>query len=126
MTIRAHTPTPWKSTGLYVSDHREYVVAQTKPVSRLMTDILRARANAEFICRAVNAHEALVEALHSVVTWFDALDREQHARFSQGQTLDSAARNWDLPSDVQMFEMQPLRDALRLAASSDQPGQEKP
>jgi len=62
--IANHTPTPWKATeidgGIQIQkDHLKDV-----------TGIFRGeegRANAFFIVRAVNAHEALLEALRAMV-----------------------------------------------------------
>ncbi len=57
----------------------------------------------------------LLAAVQSVVAWFNAIDREQHERTVVGQTLESASRNWDLPSDVPSLDIQPLKDAIAKA-----------
>lgn len=62
-----HTPTPWETDGVYimrVGDERMITVANCYHSPRL--DIPTAKANAAFIVKAVNSHDALVEALHGV------------------------------------------------------------
>lgn len=63
---REHTPTPWHVGPHYRSDveSREGRVAECG-----LTKGDRGVANAEFICRAVNSHEALVSALRRSLDW---------------------------------------------------------
>lgn len=77
-----HTPGPW---GHYErlsasENHRGYVLTAPthKPSSRRIaigellpmdSDGNEGRANAEFIVRAVNSHELMVEALREAGTW---------------------------------------------------------
>lgn len=61
-----HTPTPWHVGPHYKSDIES-------PYGRVaecgITRGPRAEADAEFICLAVNRHDALVAALKSLVTY---------------------------------------------------------
>lgn len=61
--MSAHTPTPWVIDPLYkaevlTSDLRELVTCWSE----------ECESNAEFIVRACNSHEALVEALRAVAS----------------------------------------------------------
>jgi hypothetical protein len=57
-----HTPLPWHFSRKYryVSDINHRVIAEIAPLHAF-------QANAEFIVRAVNNHDALVEALQALV-----------------------------------------------------------
>ena len=56
-------------------------------------------ANAEFICKAVNSHDALVEALSELV-----------------EIIDNAAEECSLPNNMlDSFTTQPAKAALKLA-----------
>lgn len=66
-----HTPIPWKwhiddlgNPEIY-NDRR--IIASTVPQYKGLHD----EANAAFICRAVNAHEGLVEACKKLVTYLN-------------------------------------------------------
>ena len=58
-----HTPTPWdlRSRSITVKDNGEDIVAEAN--GGLSGTIGEAVANAAFIVRACNSHEALVDAL---------------------------------------------------------------
>jgi hypothetical protein len=59
-----HTPTPWHRAGDYIVSEDEIAVAEiTNPCLASQTE----DANAAFIVRAVNAHEALVRALRELI-----------------------------------------------------------
>lgn len=65
--MSAHTPTPWSAEPLGLGT----AVAITSPsgdICYLTLQPARARANAAFIVRAVNAHDALVAALEKVAS----------------------------------------------------------
>lgn len=67
MTDTKHTPTPWGISGnLLVSGDRH---VQNNRVGATFNYRGNAKANAAFIVRAVNAHEALVAALAEVMEW---------------------------------------------------------
>jgi len=51
-----HTPTPWKSSG-------PHILARIDQTSDVVLAKTFSNGTAAFIVRAVNAHEALVEAL---------------------------------------------------------------
>jgi len=57
----------------------------------------------------------LYAAVKSVLDWFAAIDAEQWARTGPTQTLESASRNWDLPSEVPSLDMAPLQAAIAKA-----------
>jgi hypothetical protein len=59
----AHTPKPWSVEGYMVCSEELYI-ADTR-FSGL--PIEEAKANAEFICRAVNNHDALLNALQTAL-----------------------------------------------------------
>lgn len=65
MSNATHTPTPWKQDGPLIyqetEDGRVYVAVVA------CTDKSLETRNARFIVAAANAHEALVEALDSIV-----------------------------------------------------------
>ena len=68
MTEAKHTPLPWEYSNK-MGGHYHYIVPQTrhrKPIVQIITTIETFQedlANAELICRAVNSHDALIEAL---------------------------------------------------------------
>jgi hypothetical protein len=73
--MNEHTPTPWRAV-IYGNSEWEVwggdllVADVTTPEDPLQPEV--AEANAAFIVRAVNSHEALVAALKSVEwVWFD-------------------------------------------------------
>jgi len=60
--VSEHTPTPWRLEGysIYSSAHKgRHIVATSDPYWGLNQN----KANAAFIVKAVNSHEALVKAL---------------------------------------------------------------
>lgn len=73
-----HTPTPWYireyNTSLILTDTGleliEYQLKHNKSDYEIVTIHLdsadNGKANAEYICRAVNSHEGLVEALRKI------------------------------------------------------------
>jgi hypothetical protein len=72
-----HTPTPWGVDGVYVErkgDERLVTLANCSHSPRI--DIPTAKANAEFIVRAVNAHDDLLSALAAALEWIDAVPPE--------------------------------------------------
>lgn len=82
MTDRKHAPTPWRTSGLSAHDIvgpvgfgagmvRLRHVASTHIQSTHPAVEDRCAANAAFIVRAVNAHDALVEALESILCLID-------------------------------------------------------
>lgn len=73
----AHTPTPWrvgKTSPLFVWGADDSKVAETVPEENYGKARSHAAANAAFIVRACNSHDALIAALQLVV---------KHADFSQ-------------------------------------------
>lgn len=66
-----HTPTPWYCTERRPGDNYISIMSRLKdtPVEARLVQ------NAEFIVRAVNSHEGLLEALNSV--YFEVIDFEE-------------------------------------------------
>ena len=67
-----HTPTPWdfRSRSITVKDNGEDIVAEAN--GGLSGTIGEAVANAAFIVRACNAHEALVKAATDLLAYLPA------------------------------------------------------
>lgn len=63
MTQTKHTPTPWESGGCCVWQKNGDMIADLAPC---MKNPNETEANAEFIVRCVNSHDALVEAIQYV------------------------------------------------------------
>lgn len=64
-----HTPIPWiNAKAIHHDSDYHYVEGQN---GEWIADIIGSDAepNAEFIVRAVNSHQALVEALEGMMTW---------------------------------------------------------
>ena len=62
-----HTATPWQIEGCWIGNG--FKIAE---VQRIGTE--EGKANAEFIVRAVNSHDVLVEALKEVRIYLENLD----------------------------------------------------
>jgi mevalonate kinase len=72
-----HTPTPWKVFGGLItdSDHRAVAALYNKDdQGEAVRSHATNEANAEFIVRAVNSHDALVDTLRLVTELKDAAD----------------------------------------------------
>lgn len=54
----------------------------------------------------------LLAAAKAVVAQFEAISRRQHELLVLGQTLESAAANWDEATLGQSLDFQPLIDAI--------------
>ena len=92
-----HTETPWTlEHWKYANDYRttptivgrEDAIAQVCGLYRPGGDDTEQKANAEYIVRAVNAHDSLVAALQSMVAVDDACQRGRPLLSSQGQGMD--------------------------------------
>lgn len=59
----SRTPTPWIASGCHVSSANE----PRSHILSSMPGLPEGAANAAHICRCVNAHDELVEALQSVI-----------------------------------------------------------
>ena len=70
MAQARHTPTPWR---VVEADGKRNVIWNSKVSEAISDDKEMTEANAEFIVRAVNSHEALVEALRGMVKYVDSL-----------------------------------------------------
>jgi hypothetical protein len=104
MTTRAtnvtgHTPTPWNvgeldRNGQRIIRNNDLEIATLWHHS-VVEIAEQMEANAEFICRAVNSHDQLVEALDwsmAVLDGYDPpLDKEPHRKFHAGIEAARAA-----------------------------------
>lgn len=59
-----HTPTPWKVDDYVMSGEKYRVFSPADPVA---VASVAGKANAEFIVRAVNSHDELVEAIKNAI-----------------------------------------------------------
>lgn len=71
-----HSPTPWKVSGVVVPSIRDPLFSHTSIVSggKRVARVAgigddETKANAAFIVKAVNSHEALVSALKNFIDW---------------------------------------------------------
>lgn len=87
MSTSQHTPTPWN----YDAD-KHHIVSNSKFLVARMEGKLFGPANAAFIVRACNSHEALVEALEAMEKACD----EWAAEFTQKKR----AMNWGIVNDA--------------------------
>jgi hypothetical protein len=62
---QTHTPTPWSQEGLSIFVAGKVIIA-TCPTPQ-KTGVFDCSANAEFIVRAVNSHDALLSALKQII-----------------------------------------------------------
>lgn len=96
-----HTPTPWATFGW--KNGFTCGIQGTKPMHRVTSDnVFRVdddldMANAEFIVRAVNCHDELVEALNAtlhelglVCSYSGRIDTQTPAMFKAKQALAKA------------------------------------
>lgn len=91
-TQQPHTPTPWRSINgaifdtAYSSNHIRKALAICGDINAAdkESENEKAKANAEFIVRAVNSHEALLlaakDALEVVANWYDNGQRDDVTR----------------------------------------------
>lgn len=63
-----HTPTPWDQQGRHVN-----TTHGVAPILSCNPEFPNAKANAEYIVRCVNAHDALVAALRDVLSLIPAM-----------------------------------------------------
>ena len=61
--------------------------------------------------------ERLEALLKSVVEWFDKISRYQHQRLEHG--LKEACQNWGETSEVEFFDIEPLRQALQKGGTGE-------
>ncbi len=98
----AHTPTPWRVDGsrrttaqgtenLFISHGNADTVSPQLAEILSDGDRLPASANAAFICKAVNSHADLCDALQIAVTWM-----ETHRRYNA--VNDSGPLSQDIAS----------------------------
>jgi hypothetical protein len=56
--------------------------------------------------------QQLLKAAEDVVAQFQAMSQRQHELLVEGQTLESAAENWDEATLGQFIDLHPLMDAV--------------
>ena len=71
--MNSHTPTPWKysKNSLQITGNNDHgcivVELMMKRIYDNTDEIEEMDANAEFICRAVNNHDALIHVIESLI-----------------------------------------------------------
>ena len=70
-----HTPTPWKYEAQKGSDSRYEIYSDGAWIATVyhgygQPDLNETHSNAEFICRAANCHDDLLEALENMIAQF--------------------------------------------------------
>lgn len=86
--VAQHTPTPWKAHGVMVKDTTDtlggmYRIEMPNGEFAFCTQ----HEDAHFICRAVNSHADLVEALRDVLGWY-RLGSFQAAMHERGESAE--------------------------------------
>lgn len=85
----AHTPTPWKDSGyLEIEGPGGLVIANTGPTDSM--PLAEQLANTKLIVRAVNSHEALLDALV-----FVASRTNDENQFLLDAPMHQAKQEWD-------------------------------
>jgi len=79
-----HTTTPWILTAHGLSacstfDDKLRIVFAVEPLGDL--SLGEARANAEFIVRAVNTHDALIRAANEVLDWWNTTTNRKNGAY---------------------------------------------
>lgn len=83
-----HTPTPWEAWPDGPENRLGYRIAQPGPnvvLARVDWKALNKEANAAFIIRAVNNHDALVEALRELLGGIEAEDNGNTGSLARAQ-----------------------------------------
>ena len=96
MTDSKHTPGPWEIKSqhrgilmpIVAGKHGEIGVALARPMG---SEPGTARANAELICRAVNAHDDMLAALEDVLKRLGETDYEPLGRIDDCEFVLQAA-----------------------------------
>jgi hypothetical protein len=109
--MTAHTPTPWMlnpSAPEEIISPGETLVIVRAPQPYLQP---RAKANAELIVRAVNAHDDLVAAAKAAVRYDEAIracanDPKRMASFctAEGDDLDALYEAWQAKSQAALVK----------------------
>ena len=81
MTNATHTPTPWRISQVYTGEEKSYPknslrIAGPKTAS---VQCVYKRENAEFIVRAVNAHDALVSSCEFALAILEQAEQHEQA-----------------------------------------------
>ena len=94
MQNEAHTPTPWR---VHPRDETAVVGPHLEPIAQALavsigTPEAALEANAAFICQAVNAHEALVQAAKFALNLLDELETGGAENFAEQEALRAALK----------------------------------
>lgn len=65
-------------------------------------------------CPLHAAAPELLEAMQSVINWFDRMKKDHHEKLLHNQTLESAAENWNNLLQ-EPLEIQPFKDLIAKA-----------
>ena len=123
MTEPKHTPTPWQAWHVHRA-HTGFRCAvnainehSTEQVGVCYgADVTIVRANAEFIVRACNAHDKLVEALESLVAGIDRTECTCSDAYKARGLVDPSCPRCHL--DVSDEDMDKARAAIEAAKES--------
>ena len=97
MTNTQHTETPWEvyksANGLYIqTPNRNRIIATIYP-TRVVSQHQDMEANARFIVKACNNHDALVEACGAALEFMVALDIQRKVISGLSLQLNEALAN---------------------------------
>lgn len=91
-----HTPTPWdyhlgrgKNPRFHIQTTAGYQIVMTPEVSQNGIEASAQEANAAFIVRAVNSHEAMLSALKRMLNAYEA-DKKHGIAFGNDNAADQA------------------------------------
>lgn len=141
-----HTPTPWHlqanthvpNVGIYRDVTEKGDVHGTwEVIAFLDNDMERARANAEFIVRAVNSHEALLEAAKLLFRWIGTEDPNETfedigewfrketgslrpGKDSRGESDDQRRLKWDIWRSAKFAEIR-MKAKVAIAQAEARP-----
>jgi hypothetical protein len=98
--VADHTPTPWHTgstnhTELVMGfrDNIECVISESDPELDMPMD--EAAANAAFIVKAVNSHDALVKALRKALNYIENTENELGIQLTCGDEARAALKEID-------------------------------
>jgi hypothetical protein len=93
MTDATHTPTPWALNLNWVGHVYDVAGPDYQPICMVALDEHHhdvRLANAAFIVKAVNAHDAMVEALRAALNFIENTESEFGFKLPSGKTVREA------------------------------------
>jgi hypothetical protein len=94
--LAAHTPTPWNQKGMYFDSNGLRLIGRTiqmkgKDLKQDEAEQDLAYANAAFIVRCVNSHEANMQFAQDVA---DILDLQKDGNIKSAMILEALQKRW--------------------------------